>query len=55
MAKKMTKTNSKPRTKMKSMAKSAAQLTPEQARKLRGGTGYQIISAGPEEGFKSKK
>ena len=55
MAKKMTKTNSKPRTKMKSMAKSTAQLTPEQARKLRGGTGYQIISAGPEEGFKAKK
>ena len=55
MAKKMTKTKSKPRTKMKSMAKSAAQLTPEQARKLRGGTGYQIISAGPDQGFKAKK
>jgi len=55
MAKKMAKTKFKPRTKMKSMAKSAAQLTPEQARKIRGGTGYQIISAGPDEGFKSKK
>ena len=55
MAKKVTKTKSKPRTKMKSMAKSAAELTPEQARKLRGGTGYQIISAGPDQGFKAKK
>jgi len=55
MARKMTKTKSKPRTKLKGMAKSATQLSPEQARKIKGGAAFQIISAGPDEGFKAKK
>ena len=46
MAKKMTNTKSKPRTKLRGMAKPAGQLSSEQAKKIRGGETYQIISAG---------
>lgn len=41
MAKKTTDTKSKRRTKVKQMSKTEAKLTPEQAKKVRGGNTYQ--------------
>lgn len=55
MAKKVTETTTKRRTKVKDMPNREVQLSPAQARKVKGGQGYknpkafQIISAGRDE------